>query len=106
MNELVFTQNYNNKLNCHAFTTLRLQNTNRHVLFAEYKIMLGKQHLKNAQLRAIKHIDISQINDYIALLDTGLPAINCVALIKSIYPNVDFSQQKLSFLLFQTTATF
>ena len=84
--ELNFNKNYNNKLNCDIFTTIRRNNfTNRNC--SELKIMLNEEYLFDAEVIDRKIYDhVNHIPDHILILDTGIVNIyDAIKLIKSFY---------------------
>lgn len=69
--EIAFTTNWNQKLFCSAFTTIRLQNPKKFVVGRVYKIVLkGKIH-SVARCHAIHKIEFNQLTDSLCYLDTG-----------------------------------
>jgi hypothetical protein len=99
MNTISFSYNWNNKLNCTIYTTLRL--TNKHQPGDVVRVELNKQPIHNAQVLAIKRIKLADINDYIAGIDTGYDAEKCKDILKTMYKNkgVDWDKQLISFIL-------
>jgi hypothetical protein len=88
MQVLKFSTNWNNKLNCDCFTTLRLSSRlsvgelieveDRGVTKGLYTV-LDKRRLN----------DISVINDWMAMLDTGYSANETRDIIKKMYPKIE-----------------
>jgi len=101
--KLKFSTNWNNKLNCDYFTTIRLY-SEKFIVGDTYDIVLKSKHLKFAECRGFKVFYIEQINEYIAGLDTGYDVAETKKLIKSMYKNLnlDWTTQRLVFLLFKT----
>ncbi len=100
--ELPFSYNWNNKLDCKAFTTLRLHNPDRFKVGQTYRITLNKSYKKHAKIEDIKTLLLKNISDYIAYLDTGYSKEECQSIIRKIYPNKNFEHQKLDFILLKT----
>lgn len=98
MEQINFSKNWNNKLDCEAFTTLRMPNE-RYKTGQVFEITLNEQSKGRARLAAITYINLENITEYIARLDTGCCAEDCKNIIRSIYPNADFTQQQLAYLL-------
>lgn len=96
---LPFSTNWNNKLDCQAFTTLRLYQPSRHVVGQAVHITLKGESKGNAVIAAVKPLYLHQINDYIAYLDTGYNAIACQNLVKKMYPHINFNVQQLALIL-------
>lgn len=99
---LDFSYNWNNKLNGKAFTSIRLWNENKYEVGNVYEIRLGNAKKGSARLISMKRIRLNQINDHIALLDTGYMANECVEIIKTMYKNkrIDWDTQCLAYCLF------
>lgn len=83
MKELLFTHNWNNKLNCKAFTSIRL--TDRFEIDDEVKIFLKKDKtnvcLGIVRVVSYRIFKLDQLNDYVALLDTGYGVEECKKII-------------------------
>lgn len=103
MDKLNFSFNWNNKLACSFFTTIRLKNPKYHV-GAKFSACLKDKALKEVEVVAVKHLKLTEINDYIAGLDTGYDAVECRQLIKNMYKNkvADWNNQELAFVLLKT----
>lgn len=101
--KLNFSYNWNNKLDCNVFTTLRLK-SERYKVGNKFRLFLKEDHKKDVEIIAVKHFPLSNITDYIAGLDTGYTAPERQALIKKMYTNknIDWSSQQLAFVLFKT----
>ena len=99
MKTINFSYNWNNKLDCKAFTTLRLSNRNKYKIGETYAVNLKSKFIKNAQIIDIKTIWLHQINDYITYLDTGYNKEECINIIKKMYKSVDFTKTKMDFIL-------
>ena len=104
MKEIVFSYNWNNKLDCKAFTSIRLSNTYK--ISDEYKIVLQPKNqmpvVKGiAKIIDIKKFSIDQVNDFISYLDTGYSKKECIDIINRMYPSADWTKQKLSLILFK-----
>lgn len=97
-----FSYNWNNKLNCKAFTTIRLKNSNKYQIGKEYKILLKKELLKPAIIEDIKTIYFNQINEFIARVDTGYSALETKNILKKMYSKINFETQPFSFILLST----
>lgn len=104
MPEIEYSYNWNNKLSCKAHTSIRLRNDNKYVVGQVYQETLKGKHLQDATLVAIKHLKLSQVNEFIARLDTGYSVDECKKLITTMYKNkcVDWETQELSLLLLVT----
>lgn len=87
LDELYFSYNWNGKLNCNSFTTIRLANENKYQTGKFLKVFLNKQLFGFYRIIAIKTIQLAGINDWMALLDTGYNAKQCRQIIRDMYKN-------------------
>lgn len=100
--ELEFTTNWNNKLNCECFTTLRLYNPVKHCVGNRFSVRLNGHHKGYAKIIAVSPIRLEQINEFIARLDTGYSSEECRDIIRKMYKNktyINWNSQLLAFCL-------
>lgn len=105
-----FSNNWNNKLNNRAFTTIRLKNNNKYFTNNIYYINLdqkGKQSVNfgTAQCIAIKHFKLAQLTEFTAHVDTGYNKTECEQIIRRMYSksNINWEVQELSLILLKYT---
>lgn len=83
MKEITFSYNWNKKLDCRCFTTLRL--SDNYKVGQQYKVILksGKDVTAKgvAQIVEIKRLSLDQINNFIAHIDTGYSVKECIEII-------------------------
>jgi len=99
---LDFSYNWNNKLNCKSFTTVRLSkgiNIDDKVL-VKFK---GKA-IMVAQCLSKKVIFQSSFNEEMARIDTGYRLGEFNAVFSKMYPNADFTKTPFVWYLFQKLA--
>lgn len=104
-----FSYNWNNKLNCKSFSTVRIWNPDKYELLDIYQITLkvsAKQPevLKGfCRLQAINKFYLSQVTPGISFLDANLSRIDFHDLILKMYKNknIDFKRTYLCFLVLQ-----
>lgn len=74
MDKINFNENYNNKLNCTYYTTIRKKNYEKYKIGNVYQITLNDKFLHKSVLVGIKYIDINIKNspDFYIELDTGM----------------------------------
>lgn len=103
MREIIFTYNWNNKLDCKSFTCLRL--SDRYKVGQEYKILLktkeGLIAKGVAKIIDVKHLTLDKINTFVSHIDTGYGEIQCRQIIVSMYPNANWQIEKLKLILFK-----
>lgn len=98
MEHIHFSKNWNNKLDCEAFTTLRMPNE-RYKTGQVFEVTLNDESKGCVRLAEITYINLEDITEYMSRLDTGCCAEDCKKIIRDIYPNADFTQQRLAYLL-------
>ena len=92
MDTLDFTYNWNNKLDCQAFTTFRLHNPSKYAVGKTFDIYLKKKFVRQAQIIALKTLTLPQVNEFIARLDSGYDLEQFRTLVRTMYqkiPNLD-----------------
>lgn len=108
MEIISFSKNWNNKLNCDCFTTIRLSSL-KYIEGHIYECVLVKKNGENVtietkgifKLESKKTIKLNQINNTMARLDTGYDIIETINIFKKMYKdkNIDWANQKLDYLL-------
>ncbi|HRK00994.1 MAG TPA: hypothetical protein PL089_15395 [Ignavibacteria bacterium] len=102
MKTLEFTYNWNNKLDCKCFTSIRL--SDRYRVGEEFKIILINKKVPQvkgvARIIEIKEFYLHQLNTFIAALDTGYSVPECKKIIERMYKNTDFENKQLKLILF------
>ena len=99
-----FSTNWNNKLSCDYFTTIRL---------ASPKYQVGKTYIIELRGKALKYvkmiegriITMPQMNEWVTRLDTGYDCKKFYDLFNRMYPNTDWTTQRLVLCLFETIPT-
>lgn len=86
---LKFSRNWNQKLLCPCFSTIRLHNPQKYLLYAQYEIISEVKKdpvlIGVAQLVYIKLFKLAQINDAMGYLDTGYSAKETQKIIEKMY---------------------
>lgn len=100
-NRLEFSQNWNNKLNGKAFTTIRLWNEKKYAVDRELPVYLNGFSRGFARVISVKRLKLHQINEHIARLDTGYSARECQEMLRTMYKNkrIDWNSQELAYCL-------
>lgn len=96
-----FSYNWNHKLECDSFTTLRLANSERYQKNVVYFVRSKDKDYGEFYIEDIRQITLAQINPFIARLDTGYDVAECVKLIKTMYKNknINWDKQMLYLIL-------
>lgn len=97
-----FSNNWNNKLDCMAFTTIRLKNEAKYKVGNDYKIMLKNVLNKSARIIEIRTIYFHQINEFVAQIDTGYSTEETKNILKKMYSNLNLDTQPFSFILLKS----
>ena len=84
-NNLKFSFNWNGKLSCAAFTTIRLYNPKKYYQDNVYNVYLKDELVGTAQLIGIRRTQLSKLNEFVARLDTGYSLGQCRKVIGSMY---------------------
>lgn len=98
-----FSFNWNNKLDCSAFTTIRLDQPNKYRVGDVHEITIKGESKGEARIESIKRFMLADLNEFIARLDTGYSVEECRNIIIRMYPKVDFTRMKLMLILLVKT---
>lgn len=99
MEKLEFTTNWNNKLDCKCFTTIRIYNPMKHFTSNKFEIYLKRKYKSKVEVLNIGVIKIQNLTDYICYLDTGYSRAETIELLRKMYPRIDFKNQYLCIML-------
>lgn len=107
--ELTFSYNWNAKLGCRCFTTIRLHDENRFAVGAVFEIVLGKgkkrQPYGRAVVRAVRKFTINQLGPFQAMLDTGYSLEETKVILRRMYSHMnDWTEFDLVLLEFDRKA--
>jgi|GEM_PF-3482424 len=113
-----FAHNYNNKLMCQSFTTIRLRDDARFIVGEYYdlyycwkdcdnKFIATENYLGKGRLLDIRHFMLNDLNVFMSHLDMGLHQFDGKKELIKLYKeqNVDWSTQQLSYLLIEQDET-
>lgn len=101
---LEFEENFNGKLNCRCFTTIRLHHPVRNAIGAVKQIYLKGIWKGNAKILQASTITLDRINLPMAKLNSGLMPEECRRLIRNLYrnrPGINWEAQQLDYLLLE-----
>lgn len=99
--EIAFSFNWNNKLSCRAFTTIRLHNPAKYQVGQVYDILLTGKKFMEGKIIEIKDFYLTDLNEFMAYVDTGYCKQECEIIIRKMYKNLDLTKKKLSFILIE-----
>ena len=99
MDVIPFTYNWNNKLDCFAFTTIRIYNPSKHFVGNKVRPMLKGVNKGDGTIIEVKTFLLHQMNNYMSYLDMGYGVDDGKKVITTMYPSIDFTTKKLAFIL-------
>ena len=98
MKQIKFSQNWNNKLDCNFFTTIRLF-SKKYQVNETYEIDLNNEIKCKAIAIDVRPIKVDSLNDFICYLDTGYNKEETIAMFQKMYSNVDLFNCYLALVL-------
>jgi hypothetical protein len=99
MEDLKFSHNWNNKLNCRYFTTLRKHIKGRFKIYQKVNILLNGNFKGQAIIEDVKVIKAGMLNDWHCGLDTGYNVDETRAILAKMYGKDFTLDSKLDFIL-------
>jgi len=96
---LKFSYNWNHKLDCDAFTTIRVFNPMSHIVGNKCNIILKDEQIGTGTIMAINRFLLDKMSPFIAYLDTGYSVEECKNIMHRMYKNIDFSTYKMALIL-------
>ena len=85
---LHFAQNFNQKLDCKYFTSIRPQR-DIYQIGKKMDIYCQNHFLKEATIISIKTLSLAELDDWTAFLDAGMSRHELTALLKTFYPEAE-----------------
>lgn len=95
-----FTTNFNGKLLCNTFTTIRLHDSNLNRLGERHTICLRDTDIGIASILSVKIITVDRISEHMAHIDTGHNKAYLLGLLRKFYPDITAATQ-FDFILYQ-----
>lgn len=89
MKTINFSYNWNNKLDCKAYTTFRLYNPSKYVVGDIYQIRLKDKPVHQALLVDIRRMSLDKVNEFIAHIDTGYSLDEFRNIVRKMYTGAD-----------------
>ncbi len=87
-NIIKFSYNWNNKLNCDCFTTIRFSKKYVNKINQKFKVYLKDKFLFNAILLKVKPFKLRGLTDWLCFIDTGYNKETTLDIIKKMYKNI------------------
>lgn len=99
MNNLLFSSNWNNKLSCKCFTTFRMYNPTKYYVGARFNVQHGGRFIKMVEVIDVKKLKLSEVNEWIARIDTGYSREEFINIVRTMYKTVNDLDNKTFCLL-------
>lgn len=98
--ELQFGYNWNNKLDCKYFTTIRAYNPEKYRPGNTHRVFLNKKYIFNASVMDMRCIKGKQLNPFICGLDTGYSVEETKEVLERMYKK-DIEEMSFSLVLYK-----
>lgn len=95
MKTIKFNLNWNCKLYCNCFSTIRPFNPEKYQLNETYEVLLNGTSLGQAQIVYMKDFPLAKITDAMSLVDIGYSAKYAVEVFADLYPHIENIGEKL-----------
>lgn len=99
MIDLKFSYNWNHKLDCHAFTTIRIYNPDKHYVGQSVRLLLKDQEMGTGLIHGVNAFYLASLNPFMSYIDTGYSVEETASIIRRMYPKVNFSTTRMVMLL-------
>lgn len=85
MDKITFSTNWNNKLGCNVFTTIRLANKNKYFKGNVLELWLKQQRLQNVEVIEYVECYANELKEYLCYTDTGYSKNETLNILKAMY---------------------
>ncbi len=102
MKRINFAKNWNFKLYSKAFSTIRLENSEKYIVGKEYAVWLGEEVYSCAVLVSARVLPLNELTEEMAYLDTGLSLKKTKELLREFYPEI-CEDTPMHYLIFSIT---
>jgi hypothetical protein len=83
--DLLFANNYNNKLRADCYTTIRLYNPKKFFIGKRFNILLEKRKIHTAEVVAVTETTMGRISEAMAFVDAGMDKTEFTKLFTKLY---------------------
>jgi hypothetical protein len=87
MKEISFSQNWNNKLNCDCFSSIRIWSPEKYKTGSRFNVILNKKLIGVVELVNAKSFSLSGLTEGMALIDTGYGKEQVQGIMRKMYIN-------------------
>lgn len=104
LEDINFSQNWNNKLSCECFSTFRMHNKNKYYVGAIRNIKLKTKLMKQARIKTLHTLKLSEVTEGMALIDTAMTKAEFQVLINTMHKKIvaNFETQLWDFMILKT----
>lgn len=100
-----FSHNWNNKLLCIAFTTIRLRNDQKYQPGMVKDITYNGEIIGLGKIISIRHFLLNDLTEMMAQVDTGYDVETTKGIFKKMYPTANWERDEFSFILIRMPDT-
>lgn len=101
MDRITFSYNWNNKLDCNCFTTLRKHVPSRFQSGKLFEVWFHGKPRCQVEVLDVKIITVDSLNSWIAYLDTGYSLKETYIILERMYSAYFAADMRLDFVLFR-----
>ena len=95
-----YKENYNNKLNCIYYTSIRLESEHWEINRSYLVNLKGQKH-HIATIESIVKMRLEDLTDYLTFPDCALPACRTIQFMQNLYPKEDFTKKHIYLITFK-----
>ena len=99
MEYISFLTNWNNKLQCQVFSTIRLHNPRKYKKGECYNVFLNGLQYPSVECMNVITVTTDKLSDYVCLLDTGYDKKETLAILGKMYPGINMNTQLFDVIL-------
>lgn len=100
MKKLNYQKDFNNKLSCQYYTSIRLE-SNGLAVGDQVEAYVKKKKHHDAIVIDCRNVFLDSLNDFVTYLDAGCSAEEFKKIMVEFYPETDFKKERVSLLLFK-----
>lgn len=99
MQQIKFSTNWNKKLDCDFFTTIRIFDNSKHFKNNVFEVLLKDHFFANVQVVDVYRMLVEDLTDYCCYLDTGYNKTETINILKKMYPRLDFTKKYFALIM-------
>ncbi len=99
MQKLEFSTNWNGKLDCKCFTTIRIYNPQKHYRGAKFDVFLKSLYKAKVEVLSASVMNITDLTDFVCYLDTGYSRAETISILQKMYARIDLKNTPIAIVL-------